>query len=169
MELRNENIFYVNSFSKMLSITGWRIGYMYTVEEHMTKIRSIHDYTGLCAPFLLQRSIAEFMELENKADKYISDIRKRCEKNITYLSEELSETGFKIPSIKGGYFFWAELPPKYNNGFTFAEELYDKEKVAVVPGINFSQEKNNYIRINCAVDHSIIKEAAGKIIRFVKD
>ena len=169
MELRNKNIFYVNSFSKMLSITGWRIGYMYTAEEHMTKIRSIHDYTGLCAPFLLQRSIAEFMELEDKADNYISDIRKRCKKNITYLSKELSDSGFRIPSIKGGYFFWAKLPPKYNNGFRFAEELYEKEKVAVVPGINFSKEKNNYIRINCAVDHSSIKDAAGRIIRFVKD
>ncbi len=169
IEIKNNNIFYVNSFSKMLSITGWRIGYLYGVEEHMTQIRSIHDYTGLCAPYLLQRSIAEYMEVEEEAENYISEIRKKCEKNITYLSEMLSDSGFLVPSIKGGYFFWAELPSKYIDGFTFAEELYEKQKVAVVPGINFSMDKKNYIRINCAVDFPIIKEAAGRIISFVKN
>ncbi len=169
MELKKSNIFYVNSFSKMLSITGWRIGYVHSVKEHMSKIRSIHDYTGLCAPYLLQRSIAEFMELEGEADEYISDLREKCKKNIMYISRELSNRGFRIPSINGGYFFWAELPDKYEDGLKFAEDLYDSHKVAVVPGINFSKEKKNYIRINCAVNHSIIKEATKKIISFVKN
>ena len=46
----NPNLFYTNSFSKLFSITGWRIGYLIAHQEHMQKIKSIHDYTGLCAP-----------------------------------------------------------------------------------------------------------------------
>jgi len=44
----------VDSFSKMLSITGWRIGYLIAHKSHMIKIRAIHDYIGLSAPYLFQ-------------------------------------------------------------------------------------------------------------------
>jgi len=168
METGNSNILYINSFSKMLSITGWRIGYLFAHKDHMTRIRSIHDYTGLCAPYLLQRSIAEFMGNSGMGHEYISRTRKKCNKNIRYLSGELSEAGFKIPEINGGYFLWAELPEKYKDGFKFAEELYENCKVAVVPGQNFSPEKTNFIRINCAVDENLIKEASGRIKKFIK-
>jgi len=33
----NPNLFYINSFSKLFSITGWRIGYLIAHQEHMQK------------------------------------------------------------------------------------------------------------------------------------
>jgi len=168
MEMNHPNIFYVNSFSKTFSITGWRIGYIHASPEHMTKIRALHDYTGLCAPYLLQRSIAEFMGEKGEAEDYIRSIRDQCGQNIRYLTKILAAEGFRVPSIEGGYFFWGEIPETYRDGFAFAEELYKKQKVAVVPGINFSPVKKNHIRINCAVDHHIIREGAAGILRFLQ-
>ena len=56
LHINSEYIFYVNAFSKKFSITGWRIGYLIAHQLHMKGIMDIHDYTGLCAPSILQQS-----------------------------------------------------------------------------------------------------------------
>src|SRR6056297_1188690 len=58
----HDNMFYVNSFSKIFSITGWRIGYMMAPAHHMKAIRSVHDYTGLCVPSVLQEALVRFIQ-----------------------------------------------------------------------------------------------------------
>jgi len=66
----------------------------------------------------------------------------------------------------GGYFLWAELPDRFHDGFEFALRLFEREKVAVVPGINFSPYKKNYIRMNFATDRSSLQKAVSRIRNF---
>ena len=61
------------------------------------------------------------------------------------LSNELEKPGFEIPETKGGYFVWAKLPQQYSDGFKFAIDLYDQQKVAVIPGEHFSDKAKDYI------------------------
>lgn len=162
-----DNIFYVNSFSKMLSITGWRIGYLTTSEKHMANIRNIHDYTGLSSPYIFQRSIAEFMDRFNMGESYTDKIRKKCKKNYRYMKVSLEKHGFIIPPADGGYFLWGKIPERYGDSFTFAERLFEDSGVAVVPGENFSPYAKDFIRINIATDFGIIEEGATKIVAFI--
>ncbi len=157
----NPNLFYTNSFSKLFSITGWRIGYLIAHPEHMTEIKAIHDYTGLCAPSVLQQAIAEYLKISDFGKEYVADLRTKLAEGYNHLSSELLELGFSIPETKGGYFVWAKLPSKYSDGFKFAIDLYDEQKVAVIPGEHFSENAKNYIRFNIArekneVDKGII-------------
>jgi aspartate/methionine/tyrosine aminotransferase len=70
IEHLNPNLFYVNSFSKLFSITGWRVGYIISDVRHMSAIRQLHDYTGLCAPSVLQAAIAEYIIMDLKKYGY---------------------------------------------------------------------------------------------------
>lgn len=165
----NENLFYINSFSKMLSITGWRIGYLIAHENHIADIRQIHDYTGLCAPSLLQRAIAEYLEKYDFGADYVMDLRKKLKASFNVLSEGLKKIGFKIPDIDGGYFIWAELPDGFEDGFKFAIDLYENYKVAVIPGIHFSDNSKRFIRFNIAQNVSDIQLALLKIKCFCEE
>lgn len=160
------NLFYTNSFSKLFSITGWRIGYLIAHQEHMTKIKSIHDYTGLCAPSILQQAIVEYLKQYNYGIDYISDLRIKLKESYYHLSNELKDLGFVIPETKGGYFVWAKLPEKFSDGFRFAIDLYDEQKVAVIPGEHFSEHAKNYLRLNIAREKSEIDEGIIRIKRF---
>lgn len=166
LTLGNNNLFYINSFSKMLSITGWRIGYLISTHDHMKKLKSIHDYTGLSVPYLLQRSISGYLLRSGNGEDYIKTVRKKCRKNFYFLKEILENLGFFISPAEGGYFLWARLPKHYQDGFFFAEDLYNKVKLAVVPGENFSPSAKNYIRINIAVKPDIIKKGASLFKEF---
>ncbi|MGM0496719.1 MAG: pyridoxal phosphate-dependent aminotransferase [Bacteroidota bacterium] len=163
----NDNLFYVNSFSKIFSITGWRIGYLIASRRHMSSIKSIHDYTGLCAPSVLQEALAEFVREYNRGDYYVKILRNQMKKSFELLKEALEKLGFYIPEIEGGFFIWARLPEKWEDGFQFAMELYEKEQVAVIPGEHFSSSKRNYIRFNIAREQEEIEEAVKRLKRFL--
>lgn len=158
---------YVNSFSKLLSITGWRIGYLIADKSHMQGIRSMHDYTGLCVPSVLQEALIDYLEQNKGGNEYIVWLRNQVNNAFSIFIPELEKMGFSIPPIAGGYFIWAQLPDKFHCGFKFAEKLYEKEKIAVVPGIHFSKKATRYVRINIARPEKELFSAIEGLKRFV--
>jgi len=162
-----ERMFYVNSFSKMLSVTGWRVGYFITSTSHMQKINQIHDYTGLCAPALFQEAIAQYLINYDFGKDYLNSIRHKLHANYTLLSQYLISKGFKISDIKGGYFIWAELPKRYIDGYDFSLKLYEYQQVAIVPGEHFTDHGNRYVRFNIARKEHEIKEAIDRLEIFL--
>lgn len=162
-----KNIFYVNAFSKMLSITGWRVGYLMAHDSHMSDILDVHDYTGLCAPSLLQQAIANYLDKNKYGIDYTEKLRSKLVHNYKLISTELQQLGFKVYSAQGGYFVWAKLPEMFDNGLQFALQLYEQEKVAVVPGIHFSEQGVNIIRVNIARKDDEIKKGIEAIRRFI--
>jgi len=163
------NLFYVNSFSKQLSITGWRIGYLICDESHIRDLKNMHDYTGLCAPSVLQEAIANYLDKYLMGKDYIDYVRKQLKQNYYFFKDALTMAGIDVSDIDGGYFIWTKLPEKHRNGFEFALNLYAQTKVAVVPGIHFSDNAINYIRINFARPVNELEVAKEKILQFFKN
>lgn len=164
----SEYFFYVNSFSKLLSVTGWRVGYLICSKKHMTDMRLIHDYTGLSSPSILQEAIALYLDKYDFGKKYVTGLRKKMRTSFELLSGKLNDCGFEIPNIEGGYFIWAKLPKGFNDCLKFSMDLYDTKKVATVPGIHFSDEGKKFVRFNIARPVEEIEEAGKKIKEFVK-
>lgn len=160
-------IFYINSFSKMLSITGWRIGYMIAHESHTNGLRDIHDYTGLCVNAPLQEALARYLETENYGKAYVDQIRHRLQQNYTIMTSSLKKLGFEIPEAKGGYYVWAQLPD-YQDGFQFTMDLYENTGIAVIPGIHFSKTGKSHIRFNIARPEPEIQEGIKKLENFFR-
>lgn len=160
------NLFMVNSFSKMLCITGWRIGYLISHESHMDGIKSIHDYIGLCAPSLLQHALVGYLEKSNYADEFTCFFRENVKKSFGTLVETLTSIGFHIPPIQGGCFVWAKLPSGWVDGFDFASRLYEEQMVAVIPGEHFSTDKKDWIRFNVARPQQEVIDACKGIKTF---
>ena len=161
------NVFYVNSFSKMLCITGWRIGYLYAHPQHRVGLRAIHDYIGLCAPSVQQVALANYLEQHNFGDHFVANFRANVKANFIDLSTTLSKLGFYIPPTNGGCFIWAKLPQGIIDGFQFATELYNKVGVAIIPGEHFSKNHTGWVRFNIARPAEEIKQAKEQITQFL--
>ena len=166
LEHFSHRLFYINSFSKMLSITGWRIGYLIAHQSHMPGIRAIHDYTGLCASHLYQRAIADYLLKDRYGKPYTEELRLTLDENYNTLKDVLTEVGFTVPTADGGYFVWAKLPSGFNDGFQVAMDLYEEEKVATIPGEHFSESSKAYLRFNVARPKEEIIEAGVRIKHF---
>ncbi|PLX14719.1 MAG: hypothetical protein C0599_18355 [Salinivirgaceae bacterium] len=159
------NVFYVNSFSKMLSITGWRIGYLFCHKKHAEVLRDIHDYIGLCVNAPLQEALSRYLKSESFGKMYVERTRKLLKSSYEQMSNELVNLGYEVPKAYGGYYVWAKLPDKID-GFQFAMNLYEDESVAVIPGMHFSDRANDYLRFNIARPKNEIAKGIEKVVKF---
>ncbi len=162
------NLFYVNSFSKLYSITGWRIGYFFCNHSRFDKILDIHDYTGLSSPSVLQESLARFMDESPQSNSYVKQTKQKLSENYKTGITMLTNAGFEVPETGGGYFIWAKLPEGIPDGIDFAKKLYDICKTAVIPGEHFGTDYKKYIRINIARHSTELKKGLEYICRFCR-
>lgn len=157
----------VDSFSKRLSVTGWRVGYMTAPPETMQAIRAVHDFTGLSAPSLAQAALARYLEESGFGAEYTRSCRRTCAANHELMSRELAEAGFRVAPSQGGYFVWARCPDSRPDGFEMAEALLTAG-VGVVPGENFSPGYRDHIRLNIATSAETVRAGAGRILGYLK-
>lgn len=160
----HDHVYYINSFSKLYSVTGWRTGYFFCDPSVFPRISDIHDYTGLCSPSILQESLARFMDNSHQKETYVAQIRSRIKENFYSSASILKDAGFQIPEAHGGYFLWAVLPGHIPCGIQFAKQLYKEEKTAVIPGEHFGKAYKNYIRINIARKEEELSEGLRRIV-----
>lgn len=162
------NVFYVNSFSKKYSITGWRIGYFLFHEKHFPQISFIHDYIGLSSAAPQQQAIAEFLDLP-ESETCIRTLRNTIVENYSFTNARLASAGFDCPKNDGGYFVWARLPEKWDDSLRFSLALYENTQTGVIPGVHFGEEWNHYIRINIAQPKEVLTQGIDNLIRFTEE
>ncbi len=156
-------VFYVNSFSKLLSVTGWRVGYFLTHQSHYEALKRIHDYIGLSSPAPFQAAIARFLEKKEEVEAYVTEVRLLLANNYLSARERLLAEGFVIPEHQGGYFIWARCPKHIDSGTTLGINLYNKYRTAIIPGAHFGAEWNQYIRINIAQPPDVLHQGVNHI------
>lgn len=164
-----ERVYIVGSFSKMLSVTGWRVGWLAAPETSITEIGLLHDFAGLSAPHPLQWALSRFLDDKEAVNKYVSGLRDLIRDSCLTLEGALVQTGFHVEPAHGGYFVWAKLPQHLPNSGEFVLALYERTGVAAVPGIHFGEKFSRYVRFNGARPINEINEAAALITRFIND
>jgi len=166
-EISRPNVFMAGSFSKMLCITGWRIGYAGIPAALSGSVKSVHDYTGLCAAHPLQEALWRYLGESSKRNLFVENIRSQIAANYAHASEKMRALGFAVADADGGFFIWAGLPAPHTDGFRFATDLYNKKKVALVPGIHFSTAAQSFVRLNLARPENEIREGLEKIASYI--
>jgi aspartate aminotransferase len=106
----------VNSFSKSLAATGWRIGYVATSKEIVRQLSKVQYYTLACPPTATQYAILEGLAVRDRFTRsMIEEFRKRRDVAMKKLAEIPS---FTTPPVNGAFYVF----PKYSEGIA-SEEL----------------------------------------------
>lgn len=162
----------VNGMSKAFAMTGWRIGY--TASEHaIAEIMDNYQSHATSNP----NSIAQYASIEaltgpkDDLKKMVKEFQIRRDymfdriNSINRLSCLKPEGAFYM-MMNISQLFGKELAgKKINDSLTFSDLLLENQKVAVVPGIAFGDDR--YVRISYAVSIEIIKKGLDRIETFV--
>jgi len=159
------NVVVVSSVSKSHAMTGWRLGWTIgppAVAEHLdtlsqSMVFGVSQFTQDAVTEALLKPPAEVEQMKR-------EFRSRCD----CLCDGLEE----IPNLKvhrpgGGMFAMVDVSELGCDGEQFANDLLDKEGIAVVPGFAFGDSATNCIRIGYLQDEATIKKAVDKIGGFV--
>lgn len=165
----NERTVYINGFSKAFAMTGWRVGFVGAPKEIDEAMFKIHQYTILCAPNVSQRAAAAALK-QGFEDGFsvVAEMRDEYERRGRFLANSLNSLGLKCFMPKGAFYIFASVGSTGMDGETFANELLEKEKLAVVPGTAFGRAGKNFIRCSYATSMNQLIEAVSRIERFLK-
>lgn len=133
-----ENVVTVKGFSKLYSMTGFRLGYAIGERSEIRRIQRFIESTVTCVPPFVQRAGIRALELR---EELIKEVRRVYLERARMASKMLR--GFDFVEPEGAFYIFLRTP---QDGMTFAERLLSRG-VAVFPGVAFG-DYPNFIRIS---------------------
>lgn len=149
-----DNAVVVNSFSKSLATTGWRIGYLATNQDAVTQISKMHYYTMACPPTPIQYAINVAMpHMMEFLEEVVPVFDCRRKKMVSMLNEI---PGFKCDLPKGSIFAF----PSYDMDIPSIElaKAIASKGVICGPGIAFGPRGEGHLRFSYAASEEDIEK-----------
>ncbi|MDZ7859700.1 MAG: aminotransferase class I/II-fold pyridoxal phosphate-dependent enzyme [Candidatus Krumholzibacteriota bacterium] len=151
------------SFSKSLSIAGWRIGFVIGSEDiisYLSKIKANIDSGAFSA---VQDAVA--VMLNGDFEKVTRNIMSVYRERRAILSSGLDRAGFDYIFPQATFYFWIKTPGDFNS-IRFCKYLLKKTGIVCTPGVGFGKYGEGHIRLSLTADTEIIKKAAEKLAVF---
>ena len=155
----------INGFSKSYAMTGWRLGYAaapHIIQEQMLKI---HQFAIMCAPTTSQ--YAAISDVKN-GDADVEHMRESYDQGRRFVLHAFKEMGLECFEPNGAFYAFPNIKRFGMTSEEFANRFLREEKVAVVPGTAFGACGEGFLRVSYAYSLKSLKEALGRMERFVK-
>lgn len=160
-----ERTILINGFSKAYAMTGWRLGYACGPREIIQQMTKIHQFAIMCAPTTSQCAAVEALR---NGDGDVEQMRAAYNQRRRYLMKAFQEMGLECFEPYGAFYVFPCIKEFGLTSDEFAERLLQEEKLAVVPGTAFGDCGEGYLRISYAYSLERLKEAIGRMDRFIQ-
>ncbi len=137
----------LGGFSKTYGIPGWRMGYVTGPSELLDPMKTLQQFSFVCAPAPFQHAVAN-VALDLDMSAYIAEYRGKRDR----LMEEL-DPAFQLVAPGGSFYAFPSLPGGVA-GAAFIEAALS-ENMLVVPGSAFSR-RDTHFRLSFAVSDQML-------------
>ncbi|MER5174452.1 MAG: aminotransferase class I/II-fold pyridoxal phosphate-dependent enzyme [Candidatus Nitrosocosmicus sp.] len=144
-----KNSIMIGSFSKTYSMTGFRVGFAFSINKDLINklikiqalsLTSVSEPMQYCALAALSYNPAEYNQIMNK--------------RIDFVCSQLKNMPFKFSHPDGAMYVYAKINEELAiDDLTLIEKLLERG-VAVAPGSGFGDNYTNYIRISTCIDEN---------------
>ncbi len=150
----SENVITVKSFSKLFSMTGFRLGYAIGPKKDIRELQKFMEATITCVPIFVQRAGIRAMELWDEIRARISEVyRKRGELAYKILSKK-----FQLTPPDGAFYIFVDTGV---DSTLFVDKMVD-EGISMFPGDVFGGY-DTFVRISLVSDR--LEYALGKMVK----
>lgn len=153
------------SFSKDFALSGWRVGYLHTSQVMVDRILPVHDALINCTPVISQYAAIEAIRQSKRIfENNIQTYTKNRDIMVSYLDKLNGYLDYSMP--QGSYFFFPKFKQPTDES-KFCEQLFEEQKVTVVPGDDFGPGGENHLRICFGRSEEAVKEGMERLAKFV--
>ena len=154
----------INGFSKSYAMTGWRLGYAAAPHRILEQMLKIHQFAIMCAPTTSQYAAVEALR---NGDDDVAMMREAYNQRRRYLVHAFKEMGLECFEPYGAFYIFPCIKEFGMTSEEFASRFLMEEKVAVVPGTAFGDCGEGFLRISYAYSLENLKEALGRMQKFI--
>jgi aspartate/methionine/tyrosine aminotransferase len=158
-----ENSVVVNSFSKSLATTGWRIGYVISNPAFIETISRMQYYMIACPPTPIQQAVLEAMPHIDRFNSKVLPIFDRRRKVITDMLNDIP--GFECVLPKGAFYAF----PNFSQDMSSMDLATEILKAGVIcsPGSAFGRRGEGHLRFSYSASEDAIVKGIGVVKKVV--
>lgn len=162
-----DRAFVVNGFSKLYSMTGWRLGYLIAPEEFVRPIQKLQQNLFISPNSFVQRAgIRALEEAQLQKQEMVRVFGDRRKKMV----DGLRELGFQIGyEPRGAFYVFVNAKRLGYSSCELAFDILDKVHVAITPGIDFGEGGEGYLRFSYATSVESIEEGIRRLDRYIRE
>jgi len=162
-----ERTIIINGFSKAFAMTGWRLGVAIGPEEVIDKMGLLVSTIVSCVPTFIQRAGIEAILGDQSS---LIEMKDEYNKRRKILVDGLNSIdGIRCIEPDGAIYAFANITGTGMNSDEFAHFVLEKAGVALLPGNNFGEAGEGYVRICYVNTTENIKKAINNISQALKD
>ncbi len=160
----NEHAVTFKTFSKSYAMCGFRLGYCIGPEKFIQEVTKDHHYIVLGAPYLSQLVGVRALSLPQK---YISTMVGEYKRRRDFIVSRLNNLGLPTHKPAGAFYTFSDISRFGNDSSRFSRELLNRGKVAVIPGREFGNFGEGFVRCSFATKFEKIEEAMERLEKFL--
>ena len=162
-----DRVLFVNGFSKIYAMTGWRLGYGVVPEDMFPAIELfVNNSVSSTATFTQRAALQAFTpETEKATQKMVAEFRKRRDVFADGLN---GIPGIRCLKPLGAFYLFPNISRTGVPSDEFANRLLNEAGVAALPGTAFGEYGEGYLRLSFANSLANIQSALERIEGFVK-
>lgn len=161
-----ERTIVVDGFSKTWSMTGWRLGWAIMPEKLAERVELLMVHAvGCTATFTQQAGIAALTgEME-----CVNMMREEYKKRRDIVVEGVNAMdGVKCEVPEGAFYAWVDVSELGKGCKEVASLMLQEGRVAVLPGVDFGDGGEGYIRLSYVAEEEEIREGIRRMGEVVK-
>ena len=156
----------IRGFSKVFSVTGWRLGYAFAPERLARPLVAVNDVYFVCAPTPLQFGAAAGLA---RGDAHYAALARDHQRRRDALCAALREAGAAPVAPDGAYYVLADVSA-WGKGTArvAALDLLERAGVASIPGTAFwfGAEGERWLRFCFGKKDEVVDEACRRIASY---
>jgi aspartate/methionine/tyrosine aminotransferase len=150
-----------NGFSKSFAMTGWRLGVAIGPEDIIEKMGLLVQTLCSCVPPFIQRAgVAGLKGDQSEIRRMMEIYRQRRDILVDGLN---GIAGIRCLRNEGAFYVFPNITGTGMTSERFAEVMLEKAKVALLPGTNFGEFGQGYVRLTYATGIERIREGLRRI------
>lgn len=145
----NDGIIVVNSLSKNMGISGWRIGYVISSRDFIETLLKINQHIITCAPSILLYYINKYFD--DIIAITLPQVRQVVEKRQR-VAEMIKSLGLSCLDGTTTFYFFISIGNFPSSSQDFALHLLLEEGISVVPGSAYGKSTERFIRLSIGTE-----------------
>lgn len=158
-----DGIIVVNSLSKNMGMSGWRVGYAVSSPDVIYNILKLNQHLITCGPTILQHYLARYFD--DIIDITLPQAREVVQKR-NRISAYIDQIGLKRLPGSSTFYFFINIEDFTESSMEFCLYLLFKYGIATVPGSAYGSSTERFIRLSIGTES---EERIHQALLLIKD
>ncbi|MGM0378436.1 MAG: pyridoxal phosphate-dependent aminotransferase [Bacillota bacterium] len=156
----DNNIIAISSLSKEYSMTGWRLGWIYTTNANINQLVKPHLFINSCATTISQYAGLKALESNPR------EVVKKLEINKNIMASYLEQiNNIKYIESSSGLYYFIDIS-YYGNDKKLAKQILEDINVLTIYGSAFGENGKGYLRLSFGPKPNQIKKGMKKLSNY---